>query len=70
MVPGLGNQIYPNAMGCSRGRLAIARASDMETDRQGFWWADIGPVWGPLLGSYGSRSEAVAAERMWLARRA
>jgi hypothetical protein len=49
------------------GRLTITRASHVEPDRDGFWWADMGPVDGPMLGPYGSRSEALQAEREWLA---
>ena len=50
------------------GKLQITRASHVEPDRDGFWWADMGPVNGPVLGPYGSRSEALGAERGWLAR--
>jgi hypothetical protein len=52
------------------GKLQITRASHVEPDRDGFWWADMGPVDGPVLGPYGSRSEALQAERGWLAVRA
>ena len=48
------------------GKLQITRASHVEPDRDGFWWADMGPVDGPVLGPYGSRSEALGAERRWL----
>ena len=48
------------------GRLTITRASLVEPDRDGFWWADMGPVDGPVLGPYGSRSEALGAEGEWL----
>ena len=48
------------------GRLQITRASHVEPDRDGFWWTDMGPVDGPVLGPYGSRSEALEAERGWL----
>ena len=48
------------------GKLQITRASHVEPDRDGFWWADMGPVDGPVLGPYGSRSEALEAEREWL----
>ncbi len=50
------------------GKLEITRASHVEPDRDGFWWADMGPSGGPVLGPYGSRSEALEAEREWLAR--
>jgi hypothetical protein len=48
------------------GRLQITRASHVEPDRDGYWWADMGPVDGPVLGPFGSRSEALGAEREWL----
>ena len=48
------------------GKLQITRASHVEPDRDGFWWADMGPVDGPVLGPYGSRTEALGAEREWL----
>ncbi len=48
------------------GKLQITRASHVEPDRDGFWWADMGPVSGPVLGPYGRRSEALGAERGWL----
>jgi hypothetical protein len=51
------------------GKLQITRASHVEPDSEGSWWADMGPVGGPVLGPYGSRSEALGAERAWLARR-
>ena len=48
------------------GQLQITRASHVEPDRDGNWWADMGPSGGPVLGPYGSRSEALGAEREWL----
>jgi hypothetical protein len=48
------------------GTLKITRASHVEPDAEGFWWADMGPSGGPVLGPYGSRSEALGAERGWL----
>jgi hypothetical protein len=48
------------------GKLQITRASHVEPDRDGFWWADMGPSGGPVLGPYGSRTEALGAEREWL----
>ena len=50
------------------GKLQITRASHVEPDRDGFWWADMGPVDGPALGPYGSRTETLQAERGWLTR--
>jgi hypothetical protein len=48
------------------GRLTITRASHVEPDAEGYWWADMGPSGGAVLGPYGSRSEALSAERDWL----
>jgi hypothetical protein len=48
------------------GRLRISRASHVEPDPDGNWWADMGPSGGPVLGPYGSRSEALGTERGWL----
>ena len=48
------------------GTLHIARASHLEPDDQGQWWADLSPVAGPILGPFTLRSEALAAEREWL----
>jgi hypothetical protein len=50
------------------GKLQITRASHVEPDAEGYWWADMGPVDGPVLGPYSSRSAALAAERRWLVR--
>jgi hypothetical protein len=50
------------------GTLSITRASHVEPDADGDWWADMGPSGGPVLGPYGSRSEALVAERGWLSR--
>ena len=49
------------------GKLQITRASHVEPDRDGFWWADMGPVDGQVLGPFRSRTEALQAERGWLA---
>ena len=50
------------------GTLSITRASHVEPDADGDWWADMGPSGGPVLGPYGNRSEALMAERGWLSR--
>ncbi len=42
--------------------LQITRASHVEPDRDGFWWADMGPVGGPVLGPFKNRTEALQAE--------
>ena len=48
------------------GDLTISRASRVEPDAKGRWWANLWPVDGPVLGPFGRRSEALAAERRWL----
>ena len=40
-------------------KLQITRASHVEPDMDGFWWADMGPVDGPVLGPFRSRTEAL-----------
>ena len=51
------------------GRLNITRASHVEPDAEGYWWADMGPVGGPVLGPFKNRTEALGAERGWLGAR-
>ena len=64
---GVARCIYDEALDLREiGKLQITRASHVEPDRDGFWWADMGPSGGPVLGPYGSRSEALGAERAWL----
>jgi len=59
--------IYDEALDLREiGKLRITRASHVEPDREGLWWADMGPSGGPVLGPYGSRTEALGAERGWL----
>jgi hypothetical protein len=48
------------------GAVRIARASHVEPDARGRWWADLAPVSGPVLGPFSRRSDALAAERAWL----
>jgi len=45
----------------------IQRASAVEPDEFGQWWADLSPVSGPRLGPFIRRGEAVGAEVNWLA---
>ncbi len=33
------------------------------------WWADLGPVGGPMLGPFKLRREALDAEKAWLLKR-
>jgi hypothetical protein len=48
------------------GSLVISRASHVEPDAQGRWYADLSPVAGPRLGPFSLRSEALLAEQQWL----
>jgi hypothetical protein len=59
--------IYDEALDLREiGTLKITRASHVEPDAEGYWWADMGPSRGPVLGPFTSRSEALGAEREWL----
>ena len=59
--------IYDEALDLRElGKLQITRASHVEPDAEGYWWADMGPSGGPVLGPHGSRTEALGAERRWL----
>ncbi len=70
LVVGAGGEvrcIYDEALDLRKiGKLQIIRASHVEPDADGYWWANMGPVGGPVLGPYGNRSEALDAEREWL----
>jgi hypothetical protein len=48
------------------GVASIRRASYVEPDAEGAWWADLSPVAGPQLGPFHLRSQALDAERDWL----
>jgi hypothetical protein len=48
------------------GDMEIRRASHVEPDEAGQWWADLSPMNGPRLGPHRKRSEALAAETAWL----
>lgn len=47
---------------------SIRRASHVEPDDAGQWWADLGPSEGPRLGPFALRSMAITAEVEWLTR--
>jgi len=51
------------------GAVDIRRASLVEPDQSGRWWADLSPVTGPRLGPFLRRSQALDAETRWLERR-
>ena len=43
--------IYDEALDLRKiGKLQITRVSHGEPDAEGYWWADMGPVDGPVLG--------------------
>jgi hypothetical protein len=48
------------------GPLQIRRASLVEPTLSGQWLADLSPISGPVLGPFGCRSEALAAEEAWI----
>jgi hypothetical protein len=48
------------------GELCVRRASHVEPDEAGRWWADLAPVGGPRVGPFRLRSEALQAEAAWL----
>jgi hypothetical protein len=59
--------LYGEAIDLSAlGAPAIRRASHVEPDPGGRWWADLSPVGGPRLGPFPARSAALAAEQSWL----
>jgi hypothetical protein len=59
--------IYDEALDLRElGKLQITRASHVEPDAEGFWFADMGPSGGPVLGPFRSRTEALGAEKRWL----
>jgi hypothetical protein len=66
---GLVQCLYTEAIDLSAlGALTITRASHVEPDADGRWWADLAPVRGPRLGPFDRRSQALAAESRWLER--
>jgi hypothetical protein len=48
------------------GRLATRRVSHVEPTTEGQWTADLSAVSGPVLGPFGLRSDALAAEVGWI----
>ena len=47
----------------------IRRASHVEPDKKGRWWANLKPVGGPKLGPFKRRTEALRAEVEWIEKR-
>jgi hypothetical protein len=59
--------LYDEAIDLSLlGTVSIRRASHVEPDDLGRWWADLAPVGGPILGPFDRRSGALEAESDWL----
>ena len=59
--------IYSEDIDLARlGEVDVVRASHVEPDTHGKWWADLSPVGGPSLGPFDRRSQALAAEADWL----
>ena len=55
--------VYNDSLDCGEfGRPQIRRASHVEPDASGRWFADLSPVDGPKLGPFDKRSEALEAE--------
>lgn len=64
---GIGRCIHDETIKLAElGQLSIQRASHVEPDAQGQWFADLSPMYGPTLGPFAQRSEALAAEVAWL----
>ncbi len=66
---GTGHCIYSDEFDLAGlGEIHVSRASYVEPDSQGRWWADLAPVDGPKLGPFRRRSQALEAEVAWLRR--
>jgi hypothetical protein len=50
------------------GKPLIQRASQVEPDHLGLWWADLAVSGGPRIGPFARRDAAIAAEVAWLER--
>ena len=48
------------------GNPLIQRASQVEPDHLGLWYADLSLSNGPVLGPFARRADAIAAEIAWL----
>jgi hypothetical protein len=59
--------VYAEAIDLSAlGEMQFVRASRVEPDGGGEWWADLCPIGGPVLGPFTWRSVALSAEIAWL----
>jgi hypothetical protein len=50
------------------GKILVQRASQVEPDHLGLWWADLSLSNGPKIGPFARRADAIAAEVRWLER--
>jgi hypothetical protein len=48
------------------GKTLVQRASHVEPDHLGLWYADLSLRNGPRIGPFAKRAEAIAAEVAWL----
>ena len=48
------------------GKALVQRASHVEPDHLGLWWADLSLSNGPNIGPFARRADAIAAEVAWL----
>ena len=66
---GTSRSVYGEELDFARlGEVQIRRASRVEPDELGLWWADLSPIHGPKLGPFTLRSLALEAEVGWLRR--
>lgn len=64
---GTARGVYAEAIDLSQlGDVTIQRASHVEPDESGRWWADLALIGGPRLGPFDRRSAALTAEATWL----
>ena len=64
---GLTRCVYSDAIPLQGfGQVRIKRASNVEPNEQGEWIADLSPVFGPTLGPFVKRTDAIEAEVTWL----
>jgi len=68
IATGQGRCVYDEVIDLTTlGKLAIRRGSHVESTPDAQWTADMSPVGGPVLGPFQRWSEAITAERDWLA---
>lgn len=61
--------LYDEAISLNQlGDASLHRASHVDPDQNGQWWADLKPSNGPRLGPFLTRSAALVAEAAWLTR--